>query len=76
MKNINFTLKPVHYAKIAGLILVVFWMLTFNQRLQVFGDAGVAIDFTNMTQLKYLLGLSYSAEEMEMIVKLRDWSRS
>jgi hypothetical protein len=74
MKNI--TLKPVHYAKIAALALTVFWVLTFNQRIQVLGEAGVELKFTDMTMVKYLLGLSYSAEEMEMIVKLRDWASS
>jgi len=74
MKNIK--LKPVHYAKIVALALTVFWVLTFNQRIEVLGEAGVAIDFTSMTQVKYLLGLSYSAEEMKMLVNLRDWARS
>ncbi len=74
MKNIK--LKPVHYAKLVGLAITVFWVLTFNQRIQVLGEAGVQIDFTSMTQVKYLLGLSYSAEEMETLIKLRDWARS
>ena len=76
MKNINITLKPVTYAKLVGLALIIFWMLTFNQRITVFGEYGVQIDFTNMTQVKYLLGLSYSAEEMEQVIKLAKWARS
>ncbi len=76
MKNINIKLKPVHYAKLVGLAITVFWVLTFNQRIQVLGDAGVEIKLTDMTQVKYLLGLSYSAEEMKALVKLRDWVRS
>ena len=76
MKNINITLKPVTYAKLVGLALIVFWTLTFNQRIQVLGDAGVQIDFTSMTQVKYLLGLSYSAEEMKALHKLAEWTRS
>ena len=76
MKNINITLKPVTYAKLVGLALIIFWTLTFNQRIQVLGDAGVQIDFTSMTQVKYLLGLSYSAEEMKTLHKLAEWTRS
>ncbi len=76
MKNINIKLKPVHYAKLVGLALTVFWVLTFNQRIQVLGEAGVQIDFTSMTQVKYLVGLSYSAEEMQALIKLRDWASS
>ncbi len=76
MKNINIKLKPVTYAKLVGLAITVFWVLTFNQRIQVLGDAGVEIKLTDMTQVKYLLGLSYSAEEMETLIKLRDWARS
>ena len=76
MKNINIKLKPVHYAKLVGLALTVFWVLTFNQRIQVLGEAGVQLDFTSMTQVKYLVGLSYSAEEMQALIKLRDWASS
>ncbi len=76
MKNINITLKPVTYAKIVGLALIIFWMLTFQQRIVVFGEYGVQLDFTSMTQVKYLLGLSYSAEEMEQLIKLAKWARS
>ncbi len=44
---------------------IIFWGLTFIQRCMPLARNNIEFNFTNMTQLKYLLGLSYSAEEME-----------
>ena len=71
MKNMNITLKPVHYVKLAGLALFIFWLLTFHQRAMVLVEHGVSIKPTDMTKVKYLVGISHSAEEMDMLLELR-----
>jgi len=50
---------------------IIFWGLTFIQRCMPLAMNDIEFDFTNMTQLKYLLGLSYSAEEMDHALKQR-----
>ncbi len=70
LKNINIT--PAIGARIVVYTLLAFWTLTFIQRVKPISEAGLEIDLTNMTQVKYLLGLSYSAEEMERFLYRRE----
>lgn len=70
MKNINIT--PKIGARIVVYTLLAFWTLTLLQRIKPISEAGLEIDLTNMTQVKYLLGLSYSAEEMELFLRSRE----
>ena len=70
MKNINIT--PKIGARIVVYALLAFWTLTLLQRIKPISEAGLEIDLTDMTQVKYLLGLSHSAEEMGYLLHRRE----
>jgi hypothetical protein len=70
MKNINIT--PKIGARIVVYALLAFWTLTLLQRIKPIVEADLEINLTDMTQVKYLLGLSYSAEEMRCLLHCRE----
>jgi len=71
IKNVNIT--PGIAARIVVYALMSVWLLTFAQRAKVIGDSYSAdFDFTNIAQVKYLLGLSYSAEEARAFMDSAD----
>ncbi len=75
--NQTVTLTKV-YNTCLSLFLVAFvaWSVFASQRINVLVSNNVVIDITSLTQIKYILGLSYSAEEAEMLISLRNWARS
>ena len=54
------------------LFVTLAYVATMLERAYVLFDAGYLPVPTNTAQAKYLLGLSYSAEEMKMIIKLKE----
>ena len=54
------------------LLVTLAYVATMLERAYVLYDAGYLPVPTNTAQAKYLLGLSYSAEEMKMIIKLKE----
>ncbi len=71
LKGINIT--PGIAARIVVYALLAVWFLAFAQRAKVIGDSPrIDFDFTNITQVKYLVGLSFSAEQYQAVLDYAD----
>ena len=56
---------------VAVIVSLLYWV-AFYQRLYVLIDAGYLPVLTDLTMMKYILGLSYSAEEMKVLLHLKE----
>ena len=78
MNSNNTSKESVTLTKIYNTMLLLFlvafvgWSVFVSQRLNVMISNGANIELTSLKQLKYLAGLSYSAEEMEFLISLRN----
>ena len=78
MNSNNTSEESVTLTKIYNTMLLLFlvafvgWSVFVSQRLNVLISNGANIELTSLKQLKYLAGLSYSAEEMEFLISLRN----
>ena len=67
-------IKIPNWAAITIIVLVAIWAIFAVQRVLVLKEHGANMGrvFGSLTGIKYVAGLSYSAEEMEHFIKIRD----